>query len=110
MNKLLAACAFTTMCCAVSVTALAGVNAPTEPSMGAPASQTGADPRTQGNDTSRGGIQAGGDSTGAGTGLGTGSMSNGTGSGNNAGGSGSSDSKSSGSSGSSGSGVGGAGG
>jgi hypothetical protein len=81
MKKLLAACALTGVCLAASVSAFAGVSSPATPAMGAPPSQTGADPRTQGNDSSRQGIQIGGDGTGADTGIRADFMKNGTGSG-----------------------------
>jgi hypothetical protein len=81
MNTLLAACALTGVCLAASVSAFAGVNSPATPAMGAPPSQTGVDPRMQGNDSARQGIQIGGDGAGADTGIRADFMKNGTGSG-----------------------------
>jgi hypothetical protein len=78
MNKSYAALALAGLVWCTSMTAVAGADAPsTMPGMGAPPSQTGADPRTMGSDTSRQGVDNG---TGnrAGSSMGAGSMGNGT--------------------------------
>lgn len=78
MNRSLAALA---LGCTLTLTSLAAVAGSTSPDMGPPPSQTGLDPRTQGNDIERQGtdMDKGDPAIGIRRGMNTGAMSNGTG-------------------------------